>query len=62
MSYNRNVAKAKAVHRIQETKAIQVPNIHTWSPAPPPYQPKCRFCGSKITSAAARCATCWRRL
>ena len=62
MSYNRNTAKTKALSRVQESKAIQVPNIHGWGVMPPPFTPRCRHCGSKVTAREIRCSTCWRPL
>ena len=64
MSYNRTVAKARAVRRVQDAKSlVQAPNIHGWGALPPPYTPKCRHCGSKANgNPGSLCPTCWRPL
>lgn len=63
MSFNRSIAKTRAVQRARETTAKLVnARLGEWHVDPSPYTPRCRHCGSKITSRDARCSTCWRAL
>ena len=64
MSYNRSVAKARAVQRSEDAKAhgFKVPDFSRWEPALPPRSTRCRHCGSTVTTYGSKCTTCWRPL
>ena len=62
MAYNRTTAKAKTVARVDQAREIRIPNLARWTPELPPFQPRCRNCGSKVLARESRCPSCWRPL
>ena len=48
--------------RAQALRELRIPNLARWSPELPPFQPRCRHCGSKINAREIRCSSCWRPL
>ena len=62
MAFNRNTAKAKTLARVDQQRDIRIPDLSRWEPTPPLASLHCRHCGSRVTSTATRCPSCWRVL